>query len=240
MCGCQLETKLYLVIFWLELKLTAGDRTELQRLVLWSLISVVKLPKACYNLTCFHLFFLPFKVETLWSTHKQAKVWYSYILGSYWVHYRNIFGISEGSTLTSTCQPPCVFNLVCWSLWISFKGQNCYLMSHLFLMDFVWSCCKVQSIHYIRNCLSQEFVCIRLLGGFARVQPKAQNTCTMLREAGLTNDSLTQHQLATLDVTGVPTCSNIHPPAIDCSVSTWTLFKTAWCEILKIIQKQAA
>ncbi len=126
------------------------------------------------------------------------------------------------------------------SLWISFKGQNCYLMSHLFLTDFVWSCHKVQCIHHIRNCLSQEFVCTQLLGGFARVEPKAQNTCTMLREAGLTNDSLMQHQLATLDVTGVPSCSNIHPPAIDCSVSTWTLFETAWCEILKIIQKQAA
>jgi hypothetical protein len=38
MCGCQLETKLYLVIFGLELKtdvqLNAGDRAELQRLVL--------------------------------------------------------------------------------------------------------------------------------------------------------------------------------------------------------------
>jgi hypothetical protein len=38
MCGSQLETKLYLVIIWLELKtnvqLTAGDKAELQRLVL--------------------------------------------------------------------------------------------------------------------------------------------------------------------------------------------------------------
>jgi len=42
---------------------------------------------------------LPFsRVETLSCIQKGDNDWYSYILGSFGVHYRNISSISEGST----------------------------------------------------------------------------------------------------------------------------------------------
>ncbi len=53
---------------------------------------------------------LTFRVEISWCTEKWVKVWYTYILGSFGVHYRNISTITEGSTWAS----PCVSNLVCW------------------------------------------------------------------------------------------------------------------------------
>jgi hypothetical protein len=51
----------------------------------------------------------------LWCIQKGDKDWYSYILGSFGVHYRNISSISEGSTWGSAWWlPPCISNLVCW------------------------------------------------------------------------------------------------------------------------------
>ncbi len=51
---------------------------------------------------------------SLWCTHKWAKVWYLYILGSCGVHWRNICYITAGSTWALQCKPPCVTDLICW------------------------------------------------------------------------------------------------------------------------------